>query len=92
MLAVLFTYSDVSIAVTVTGTVRGAHTLVPQLFMIYCVSPSDFLSSLVYPPELSGKYQQRRLVAKQEKLGEGWSTNFAYEVSLSYSYGSLTCH
>jgi hypothetical protein len=34
-------------------------------FMMYCASPSEFLSFLVHPPELSGKYQQRHLVAKQ---------------------------
>jgi hypothetical protein len=56
-------------------------------FLIYYASPSEFLSFLIHPPELYGKYQQRYLVAK---LGGTWgemSVNFSDEVSLSYSAG-----
>jgi hypothetical protein len=42
---------------------RATHE--PWPVAIYCASPSDFKSFLVCPPEISRKYQQRRLVAKQ---------------------------
>jgi hypothetical protein len=35
---------------------------------------------MIHPPDLSGKYQQRHPVAKQDKLGEKWPLNFAYEL------------
>jgi hypothetical protein len=49
----------------------------------------DFQSFLIRPPELSGNYQQRHLVVEQEKCGEKLTQNFAYKISLSYSWGSL---
>jgi hypothetical protein len=58
-------------------------TFALQPFLIYCAFPSDFLSCLIHPPELSGNYQQRHLVAKQQKHGKEMGMNFAYEVSLS---------
>jgi hypothetical protein len=42
---------------------RATHG--PWPVAIYCASPSDFKSFLVCPPEISRKYQQRHLVAKQ---------------------------
>jgi hypothetical protein len=39
-------------------------------FISYCASQSDFSSLLIRPPEISGSYQQRYIVAKQEELGE----------------------
>jgi hypothetical protein len=77
----------------VTVAIMGwAHkaTLASRPFLIYCASPSDFWSFLIRTPELFGNYQQRYLLAEQEKFGEKWSLNFVYEVSLSYLYGSLT--
>jgi hypothetical protein len=65
-------------------------TLAPCPFLIYHASPSDFQLFLIHPPELSGNYKQRHLVAKQEKLGEKRLLNFAYDVSLLYTYDSLT--
>jgi hypothetical protein len=56
-------------------------TLAPQQFLIYYASPSHILSFLIHSPELSSHYQQRHIVAKQEKLGKEWLLNFAYEAS-----------
>jgi hypothetical protein len=67
-------------------------TLSLQPFLIYWASPSDFLTFLICPAELSANYHQRYVVTKQEKLGGKWPLNFAYKISLSYSQGSLTCH
>jgi hypothetical protein len=50
--------------------------------LIYCASASEFWSFPINPPDLSGKYQQRHLVAKQ---GETWREkffNFASELFL----------
>jgi hypothetical protein len=52
--------------------------------LVFCV-PSNFQPFLIRPPELSDNYQYRHLVVNQEKRGEKWQLNFAYEVSLSYS-------
>jgi hypothetical protein len=46
------------------------HALRPFSDLL-CV-PYEFYSFLIHPPELSGKYQQRYLVAYQVKLGEKW--------------------
>jgi hypothetical protein len=45
---------------------KSSHTL--QAFLIFCACPSEFESFLINSPELSGNYQQRHLVANQEKL------------------------
>jgi hypothetical protein len=42
---------------------------------------------MIHPPELSGNYQQRHLVAKQGKAWREMAVNFANEVSISYSAG-----
>jgi hypothetical protein len=55
--------------------------------MSYCAPPSDFQIFLIRPPELSDSYQQRYLIAKQEKLGEEMTEEFCLR-SISYSYGS----
>jgi len=80
-------YMCVSVSIAVYGVVshKASHTLRPLL--IYCASPSEFLSFLIHPPELSGNYQQRHLVAKQGETWREMSVNFAGEVSLSYSAG-----
>jgi hypothetical protein len=48
--------------------------------MTYCSSPTEFY--LIDPPELSGKYQHRHLVAKQEETWKEMSINFAGKVSV----------
>jgi hypothetical protein len=45
---------------------------------------------LIYPPELSGKYQQRHLVANQEELGEKWQCILQKKYLFHTSKGSLT--
>jgi hypothetical protein len=44
--------------------------LAPRPFLIYCASVTVFQSFQICPPELPGNFQQRHLVAKQEKLDE----------------------
>jgi hypothetical protein len=63
-------YMFVSVSIAVYGVVsnKASHTLRPLL--MYCASPSAFLSFLVHPPEFCASNQQRHLVANQEKLGE----------------------
>jgi hypothetical protein len=54
-------------------------------FLIYCASPSEILSFMTHPPELSGKYEQKHLVAKQGETWQEMSIKSAGKVSLSYS-------
>jgi hypothetical protein len=62
-------YKFVSVSIAVYGVVSNkAVTLRPLL--MYCASPSAFLSFLVHPSEFCASNQQRHLVANQEKLGE----------------------
>jgi hypothetical protein len=37
---------------------------------------------MIYPPQLSGSYQQTDLAVKQQKLGKKRVVNFAYKVPL----------
>jgi hypothetical protein len=67
---ILFCYSSILVGWTLKAT------LAPRPFLIYCASPSDFWSFLICPLELSGSYQQRRLVAKHDKLGEYITAEF----------------
>jgi hypothetical protein len=62
--------------VTVAGWYHAKRAMQCGHFLICCASTSEFSSFLIHPPELSGKHQQRNLVAKQ---GETWreiSVNF----------------
>jgi hypothetical protein len=45
---------------------------------------------MIRPPQLSGKLTSSHLVAKKEEHSEE-IVNFVYQVSRSYSYGSLSC-
>jgi len=62
------------------GIAKASHTLQP--FVIYFAFQSELQSLLIHSRELSGIYQHRHLVSKQENLGEKFQLNFAYEVSL----------
>jgi hypothetical protein len=59
---------------------KVSHAVRP--FVMKCASSSVLQSFLIHPPQLSGNYQHRHLVANQEKLGEKWPLNFTYKVSL----------
>jgi hypothetical protein len=62
------------------GMVQGVPcTATISPFLIYCESPSEFQSFPIHPPELSGNYEQRYLLVKQE-LVEKLQLNFDYEV------------
>jgi hypothetical protein len=76
--------------VTSTGWYRAKPPMHCAHFLIYCVSPSEFYSFLIHPPELSGKSRQTHLVAKQREIWREWSVNSADEVCLS-CFAGLTC-
>jgi hypothetical protein len=61
-------------------------TLALRPFLIYCSSPYFFYSFLIWPPAVSGNYQQRYPVAKEEKLDKEMAVEFCVRTSLSLSY------
>jgi hypothetical protein len=73
---------------------RGMHTKRPlhcSHFLIYCASPCEFSSFLTHPLELSGKYQKRHIVTKQE---ETWQRSLLILLAKYLCHtpqGSLTC-
>jgi hypothetical protein len=73
------------------GVVSHMASLELRPFLVCCLSPSELQLFLIHPPELSGKYQQRHLVAKQEKLGGKWPWILPMKYLFSYAYGFLTC-
>jgi hypothetical protein len=59
------------------------HVVLPHL---------SYNHSRFHPTEVSGKYQQRHLVAKQGETWREMSVNFAGELTLSYSVGFFFWH
>jgi hypothetical protein len=70
--------------VTFKGWYRTRHPMHCDHFMIF-LSPLTFVSFLIHPPEVCGKYQHIPLVANQEKLvrndGEFCRRNIAFILS-----------
>jgi hypothetical protein len=63
------------LSVVLVGWAHKA-TLAPRPCLTYCTPPSNFLSFLIPAQELSVNYQQRYLLAKQEKFGKEMAAKF----------------
>jgi hypothetical protein len=77
--------------VTVTGWYRTKCPMHCGLFLMYYASSSEFYLFVIHPPELSGKYQQRYLIAKQERLSEECPLILPQKYLCHTPEGSVTC-